>query len=151
MIFGSYIDTDDIESSVYPNWAIATKTIKKIRKILLVNRKVKLRVIVDTLNVSKDSSFTILHNYLSRTQVCSKWVPRFLTFDQKQRFGWNERGFFHTLYDTMDNTWIDDYTLEANRRRWTWKEGHRVRKGMENHNWILFAVISVTMKLRSRR
>ena len=49
------------------------------------NRKMKLREIADDLKISEDSVFTILHEFLSMRMLCSKWVPRLLTVDQKQQ------------------------------------------------------------------
>ena len=39
----------------------------------------------DTLKISEDSVFIILHESLGMRKLFSKWVPRLLTPDQKQQ------------------------------------------------------------------
>ena len=51
--------------------------------MFLSDRKLKLREIADTLKISKDSVFAILHKHLSVRKLCSKLVPRLLIIDQK--------------------------------------------------------------------
>ena len=59
--------------------------------MVLADRKLKLREIADTLKISEGSGFIILHEYLSMRKLCSKWVPRLLTVDQKQHVDDSER------------------------------------------------------------
>ena len=69
-------------------------------------------------------------------EICSKWLPRLLTVDQKQQrvddserclelFQRNKKDFF-MQYVTMDETWIHHYTLESNRQsaEWTARGGN---------------------------
>ena len=49
------------------------------------DRKLKLHEVAEALKKSKGSVFTILQGHLSMTKLCSKWVPRLLTVDQKQQ------------------------------------------------------------------
>ena len=53
--------------------------------MVLADRKLKLREIADTFKISEGSVFTTLHEHLSMRKFCSKWLPRLLTVDQKQR------------------------------------------------------------------
>ena len=53
--------------------------------MILADCKLKLCGIADTLKISEGSVFTILHKHLSMRKLCSKWVPRLLTVDQKQQ------------------------------------------------------------------
>lgn len=71
-------DTDDANRSGYPNEVVTPDNIKKLHKILLNDRKVKLRELADIVKISKARVSFILHEH------CSKWVLRLLTFDQKQ-------------------------------------------------------------------
>ena len=98
--------TNDIERSGRPNSAAVPKDIKKV----LVDRKLKLREIVDSLKISEDSVFTILHEYLSMRKLCSKWVPRFSRSIQKRN-----KKYFFMRYVTMNETSIHHYTPESNR------------------------------------
>ena len=67
------------------NEVVTPENIKKARKIILENRKVKLQEIVDIMKMSKSSVFTILYEHLSMRKRFSKWVLRSLTADQKQQ------------------------------------------------------------------
>ena len=53
-------NTDDPERSGYPKSALVLENITKVHKIVLGDRKLKLREIADTLKISKGSVFTIL-------------------------------------------------------------------------------------------
>ena len=62
---------------------LSRKTLKKLHKLVLADRKLKLREIAKELKISEGSVFTILHANLSMRKLCSKWVSRLLTVDQK--------------------------------------------------------------------
>ena len=119
-------NTDDAKCSGRPNSTVVPKNIKEIHKMVLADRKLKSYKIADTLKISEGSVFTILHEYLSMRKLCSKWVPRLLTVNQKQKgaenlerclelFQSNKKDFF-MRYVTMDETWIHHYTPESNRQ-----------------------------------
>ncbi|XP_015182495.1 PREDICTED: putative uncharacterized protein FLJ37770 [Polistes dominula] len=61
-------DTDDAKRSGRPNEA-----------------KVKLCELAEIVKISKERVGFILHKHLSMRKLCSKWVPRLLTVDQKQQ------------------------------------------------------------------
>ncbi|XP_018350174.1 PREDICTED: putative uncharacterized protein FLJ37770 [Trachymyrmex septentrionalis] len=90
-------DTDDAHRSGRPNEAVVPEKIKQVHKLVLSDRKLKLDDIADIVKISKGSVFTILHDHLSMRKLCSKWVPRLLTVDQKQSMATmvklNELGF----------------------------------------------------------
>ena len=58
---------------------------KQKKKLVLANRRLKLREIPEEMNISEGSVFTILLEHLSMRKLCSKWVLRLLTVDQKQQ------------------------------------------------------------------
>ena len=71
-------NTDDAECSGHPKSTVVPENITKVHKIVLGDRKLKLREIVDTLKISEGSVFTILHESLgmrkffqSGRHVCS--------------------------------------------------------------------------------
>jgi hypothetical protein len=72
-----------------------------------------------------------LHEELDMKKLCTKWVLRLLTADQKcthmkiseqclERFNKNKIDFVHRFI-TMDKTWIHHYTPESKQqsKRWT--------------------------------
>ena len=48
-------NTDDAERSDCPNSAVVPENIKEVHKMVLADRKLKLRDIADTLEISEDS------------------------------------------------------------------------------------------------
>ena len=68
-----------------PKRLLPTKTSKKVHKIIFDNRKVKFIEIAETLKISKERVGHIVDEYLDMRKLCSKWVPRELTTDQKQQ------------------------------------------------------------------
>ncbi|KAF7264652.1 hypothetical protein GWI33_022818 [Rhynchophorus ferrugineus] len=54
-------------------------------KMILNDRRLKLNEIADNLKISTERVHYITHEYMGMTKLCATWVPRKLTFDQKQR------------------------------------------------------------------
>ena len=57
-------NTDDTERSSRPKSTVLLENISKVHKIFLGDRKLKLRKIANTLEISEGSVFTILHESL---------------------------------------------------------------------------------------
>ena len=81
----SRTNTDDAECPGHPKSAVVPENITKVHKIVLGDHKLKLRKIAsgawDTLMISEGSVFTILHEYLRKRKLFSKWVPHLLLPD----------------------------------------------------------------------
>ncbi|GFW78558.1 mariner transposase [Trichonephila clavipes] len=86
--------------------------------------------IAETLKISKERVGHIVNEYLDMQKLCSRWVPRELTIDQKQqriddskqcldRFNRNKSEFLRR-YGTMDETWLHHFTPESNRQSAEW-------------------------------
>jgi histone-lysine N-methyltransferase SETMAR len=91
--------------------------------MILDDRRIKVREIAETMDISKKREGYILHEELDMKKVCSKWVPRLLTADQKhtrmknseqclEHFNKNKTDFVYRFI-TMDETWIHYYTPES--------------------------------------
>lgn len=122
--------TDDAERSGRPNSAVTEENIQKVHKIVLSDRKLKLKEIAEAIKISEGSVFTILHEHLGMRKLCSKWVPRLLTPDQKQQriddseaclalFNRDKKDFLRR-YVTMDETWIHHFNPESSRQSAEW-------------------------------
>ena len=74
-------DANDSEHSGRLKSSVVPANTKKLHKLVLANRKLKLREIAVVLKISERDIFTILHEHLSMRKLCSKWVPRLLTVD----------------------------------------------------------------------
>ena len=77
-------DIEDGERSGRP-LQVTPENIKKVHKLVISDRKSKLREITETVRISEGSVFTIMHKHLTMRKLFSKWVPRLLTVDQKQQ------------------------------------------------------------------
>ena len=124
-------NTDDAERFGRPKSPVVPKKITKFHKIVLDDRKLKLREIVDTLKISECSVFTILHEFLGMRKFFSKWVPRLLTLEQKQQrfedpecclelFKRGKKNFLRQCV-TMNETWIHHYMSETKRSSAEWR------------------------------
>ena len=82
MILNAAVQTPMLNALIVQIRQLFQKT-QKVHKMVLANRKLKLRVIADTLKISEGSVFTILHENLCIKKLCSKWLPRLLTVDEK--------------------------------------------------------------------
>lgn len=58
--------------------------IDKVHDMVLADRKLKLREIAEETGISIDRVFHILHDELGMRKLCSRWVPRILTLEQKR-------------------------------------------------------------------
>ena len=87
----------------------------------------KLRELADIVKISKERVGFILHAHFTMRKLCSKWVPRLLTVDQKREriddseqclamFKRNKPEFLRR-YVTMDET---HFTLESKRSSSEW-------------------------------
>ena len=103
-------NTNDAERSGRPKFGRCPGKHQKLHKLVLADRKSKLREIAEELKISEGSEFTILHEHLSMRKLCSKWVQRLLTVDKKQYCVDDSEHCFNATslrkYVTMGETWI---------------------------------------------
>ena len=78
-------DRNDVERSGRLNEAVTPENIKQVLKIVMDDRKLKVREIAKMVNITTRSASTILNEKLGMKKVFSKWVPRLLTMEQKQQ------------------------------------------------------------------
>jgi len=124
------MSTEDDARSGGPKKAVTDENIKKVYKFFFYNRKVKLIEIAETQKISKERVGHIMHDYMDMRKLCSKWLPRELTIDQKQQriddskeclemFKHNKSEFFRR-YVTLDEIWLHRSTPESNRQSAEW-------------------------------
>lgn len=65
-------DTEDAERSGRPNTAVNEENVIKVRKIVISDRKLKLREIAEAAKISEGSVFTILHVHLGMKKLMAK-------------------------------------------------------------------------------
>ena len=91
---------------------------------MVLDRRMKVREIAESIGISKKHVGYILHEELDMKKLCANWVPRLLTADQKrirmkiseqclERFNKNETDFVRRRFITTDETWTHHYTPES--------------------------------------
>ena len=68
-----------------PNEVTTTEMMEKIHKLVLDDRGLKVRELADMVGISKRAVHRILTENLDMRKLCTRWVPRLLTMEQKQR------------------------------------------------------------------
>ena len=77
----------DKHRSGQPNEVTTTKMGKKIHKMVLDDRRLKVREIAALVGILKCAVHCILTDNLDMRNLCARWVPRLVTMEQKQRRG----------------------------------------------------------------
>jgi len=114
----------------HPKSATTPEIIEQVYAMLLDDRRIKVCEIAETIGISKERVGYILHEELDMKKLCTRWVPRSLTADQKrthmkiseqclERFNKNKTDFVHRFI-TMDETWIHHYTPESKQQSKQW-------------------------------
>ena len=122
--------TRDAERPGRPKEETTQDMIDKVYDIVLADRRLKLREISEALNISVGRTWNILHEYLGMRKLSARWVPRWLTADNKRArvvaseqslsmFQRNPKGFLQR-YVTVNETWIHYYTLETKNQSKMW-------------------------------
>jgi histone-lysine N-methyltransferase SETMAR len=120
-----------------PSCTVVTEeNIKKVEKLVLEDRRIRVRQIAEELKISKDRVGEILHNHLLMSKVSARWVPKMLTPLQRNRRVECSRDFLHLCEDdldsichrivTCDETWIYQYDPESKQESMQWiKKGEK--------------------------
>ena len=66
------------------NEVTTTEIIKKIRKMVLDERRLKVCDLVDMVGISKSAVYGILTENFEMRKLCARWVRRLLAMEQKQ-------------------------------------------------------------------
>ncbi|EGI57375.1 FLJ37770-like protein [Acromyrmex echinatior] len=77
--------TEDAPRSGRPKEATNAEIAKQVHRIVLSDRKVKLRELTEVVGISKEQAGYILHDVLEMKKLSARWVPRLLIIDQKQQ------------------------------------------------------------------
>ena len=94
--------------------------IDKIHDMILSDRRIKVREIVEATGISQGTVSSILHEKLDVKTILERWLQRLLSEENKQfnalailaLFRHNPEEFLRR-YITLDETWIHHYTSET--------------------------------------
>jgi len=67
-----------------PKSATTPEIIEQVHNMVLDDQQMKVRKIAETIGISKECVGYILHEELGMKKLCTRWVPRLLTADQKR-------------------------------------------------------------------
>jgi len=104
--------------------------IEKIHRIVMEDRRMKMRDIVEIIGISVGGVHNILHEKLEMKKLCARWMPRLLTIDQKRMrkdvseqclsmLKRNPQNFWRQFV-TVDETWVHHYTPETKQQSKQW-------------------------------
>ena len=82
------ISTSDAEWPGRPKVVTTQEMIDEIHDIVLNDRRLKVREISETINISVGRVWYILHAFLGMRKLSVRWVPRLLTTDHKSGLVW---------------------------------------------------------------
>lgn len=122
---------EDDPRSGRPSTSTTSENIDKIHKMVLEDRRLKVREISDTIGISTERVFHILTDELGLKKISARWVPRLLTEEQKCNrveisrenlalFRRNTSDFLRRFI-TTDETWIHHYIPETKEQSKQWK------------------------------
>ena len=123
--------TEDADSSGRPSDVSSPETIKKILDIVLADRRVTIRHISDTLNISYGSVQSMITERLGMHKVSARWVPRMLTQEMMQsrvtafvenlsKWQRDPESFLNCVV-TVYETWVHHFDPETKVQSKEWK------------------------------
>ena len=107
---------EDDQREGCPKSATTPEIIEQVHDMVLDDRRMKVREIDETIGILKERVGYILHEELDMKKLCTRWVQRLLTADQKrtrmkiseqclERLNKNKTDFVRQFI-TVDETWI---------------------------------------------
>lgn len=123
--------TEDEHREGRPSTSLTEDNVKKVEDVVLADRRVTIRHIVEVTGISYGSIQRILTNELHMKKVSARWVPRMLTDEHKknrvdisrvnlEKFQADQDSFL-SRFVTMDETWVHHFDPETKQQSMTWK------------------------------
>jgi len=122
-----------LEDDAHTGRPVSVRTpemIQKIRDFIANDRNASLKMMEEALNINRETIRIILHEDLSKTKVCAKFVPHTLTDEQKSMrvnhardvvaTARNDPNFLKSIV-TGDETWCFQYDPTTKRQSAEWK------------------------------
>lgn len=78
-------DVEDDECPGCPSTSISGENVEKVKKITMKNHRITIREVADDVGISIGSCHEIFSNVLGLKRVAAKFVPKLLSFQQKQQ------------------------------------------------------------------
>lgn len=122
--------TEDDQRCGRPTTKRTENEVAKVRALVAADRRMTVRMLADELNMGKDTVHKILTEDLGKRKICSRFVPHFLTDDQKQcRMeacgelidSADRDPLFLQSIVTGDESWCYQYDPETKRQSAEWR------------------------------
>ena len=124
----------DLNDEPRPGRPVSQSTaenVDQVHQLVLENRKISIVCIVQETGLSTGTVHTILHEHLSMSKVCARWVPKMMTPDMKatrvntssvllSRYNVNPENFLSRVV-TGDETWVYYYDPPSKFESMEWK------------------------------
>ena len=101
------ISTSDAERPGRPKEVSSQEMINKIHDIVLNDRRLKVREISETVNMSVGRVWYILHECFGMKKLSARWVPRLLTADHKSELVWLRLSNVCTCFNVIQRNFCD--------------------------------------------
>ncbi|UYV64642.1 hypothetical protein LAZ67_3001448 [Cordylochernes scorpioides] len=112
-------------------WSVTQENIDKIHDLIMLDRRMTVRQIEETLGIPKTTVDRIMREHLGLRKLSARWVPKPLTPDQKALrrklssdnlvlFEANPEEFINRFV-TMDETWAHHFTPESKKQSMQWR------------------------------
>lgn len=107
------------------------ENVDSVHDMILDDRRIGLKYIAETLNISYERIFHIVHHDLGMRKLSAKWIPKCLNADQKRLRVTTSKSLCRLFKEdssnildrivTMDETWIHHYDPETKEQSKEWK------------------------------
>ncbi|UYV75519.1 hypothetical protein LAZ67_13000470 [Cordylochernes scorpioides] len=122
--------TEDEHRPGKPIESVTQENIDKIHDLVMLDRRMTVRQIEETLGIPKTTVDRIMREHLGLRKLSARWVPKLLTPDQKAvwrklssdnlaLFEANPEEFVN-IFVTMDKTWAHHFAPESKQQSMQW-------------------------------
>ena len=123
-------DVEDDSRSGRPSTSRTADNVERVKQMVCGDRRLTVRMIVDELEINRDSVWKIFTEDLGIRKICAKMVPKLLENEQKERCVEVCQDILEHLQTepdllqrviTGDESWIFEYDPETKRQGLHWK------------------------------
>ena len=101
------ISTSDAARSCRPKEATSREIIDENHDIVFNDRRLQVREISETVNISVGRVWYILHGFLSIMKLPAGWLPRLLTADHKSGHVWLRLSYVWACFNVIQRNFCD--------------------------------------------
>jgi HD-GYP domain-containing protein (c-di-GMP phosphodiesterase class II) len=119
----------DEDRSVRPITSSSVTNVDRLNTLIQENRRITVSAVANVLDISYGSAYSIMHDELKYRKVYSRWVPKQLTEDHKQKrveiytqflHRYEREGLLKRIV-TEDETWVYHFEPETKQQSMQWK------------------------------